>query len=185
VEIAPPPRPVEIPSIGAPALPQTSVPAAAPALAPAAEVAPIRPAAPPAIAPQAGSPTAREAAPASERPVAREAPPSSRSAAPPSRDSPIFNDRRQASPEAPVPGTGPRIDLDAARARAREMAREGTGNRALLPFPMPPAPERKTKEQLAIEKAWKPACKDAYKDMGLLAVIPLVANEFGEGNCRW
>jgi hypothetical protein len=65
------------------------------------------------------------------------------------------------------------------------MAKEGTGNRAILPFPMPPVPERKTKEQLAIEKAWKPDCKDAYKDLGLLAVVPLLANEFGEGSCRW
>jgi hypothetical protein len=37
----------------------------------------------------------------------------------------------------------------------------------------------------AIEKARKPECKDAYKDLGLLAVLPLIANEFGEGNCRW
>ena len=77
------------------------------------------------------------------------------------------------------------IDLDAARARAREVAREGTGNRALLPFAMPPAPERKTKEQVAIENAWKPDCKDAYKGLGLLAVVPLLANEIGEGTCRW
>ena len=35
------------------------------------------------------------------------------------------------------------------------------------------------------EKARKPDCRTAYKDMGLLAVVPLVANEFGEGNCRW
>ncbi|HRA23870.1 MAG TPA: hypothetical protein PLK52_09930, partial [Usitatibacteraceae bacterium] len=86
---------------------------------------------------------------------------------------------------APLPGAEPRIDLEAAKARAREIAREGTGNRALLPFPMPPAPERKTKEQIAIENARKPECKDAYKGLGLLAVVPLIANEFGEGNCRW
>jgi hypothetical protein len=84
-----------------------------------------------------------------------------------------------------MPGTGPRIDLDAARATARAVAREGSGNRALLPFPMPPAPERKTKEQIAIENARKPDCKDAYKGLGLLAVVPLIANEIGEGNCRW
>jgi hypothetical protein len=65
------------------------------------------------------------------------------------------------------------------------MAREGTGNRALLPFPMPPQPERKTKEQIAIEKARKPDCRDAYKELGLAAIVPLLANEFGEGKCRW
>ena len=87
--------------------------------------------------------------------------------------------------DEPARAGAPRIDLDAARARAREVAREGSGNRALLPFPMPPAPERKTREQLAIEKAWKPDCKDAYKGLGLLAVVPLIANEIGEGSCRW
>jgi hypothetical protein len=81
--------------------------------------------------------------------------------------------------------TAPSIDLDAARKRAGQLAREGTGNRAVLPFPMPPVPERKTKEQIAIEKARKPDCRTAYKDLGLLAIAPLVANEFGEGTCRW
>ncbi|MBZ0248394.1 MAG: hypothetical protein K8F93_01950, partial [Burkholderiales bacterium] len=102
-----------------------------------------------------------------------------------SRDSPIFNNLRRPPSTAPLPGAEPRIDLEAAKARAREIAREGTGNRALLPFPMPPAPEKKTKEQIAIENARKPECKDAYKGLGLLAVVPLIANEFGEGNCRW
>lgn len=179
VEVVPLPRPpVEVPAIAAPPMPHTAIPAAAPSLAPPVDVAPIRPAAPPVATPRPGTPTARDAMPPAERPGARDSPPSS-------RDSPIFDNRRAPSGEAPVPGTEPRIDLDAARARAREVAREGTGNRALLPFPMPPLPEKKSKEQLAIEKAWKPDCKDAYKGMGLLAVVPLIANEFGEGNCRW
>jgi hypothetical protein len=103
----------------------------------------------------------------------------------PDRQSDVF--RRGAEPATPTPETGsaPRIDLDAAHRRAREMAREGSGNRAPLPFPMPAPPEQKSKEALALEKALKPLCKDAYKGLGLLAVVPLVANEFGEGNCRW
>jgi hypothetical protein len=114
------------------------------------------------------------------------APPAARQGAAGSRpDSPIFNNPRQPPSDAPIPGMEPRIDLEAARARAREIAREGTGNRAILPFPMPPLPERKSKEELAIEKAWKPDCRDAYKSLGLLAVVPLIANEFGEGKCRW
>lgn len=88
-------------------------------------------------------------------------------------------------PAARDPGKAPGIDFDAARRRAREIAREGSGQRAILPFPMPAAPERKTKEEIALEKARKPDCKTAYKDLGLLAVVPLLANEFGEGNCRW
>jgi hypothetical protein len=83
------------------------------------------------------------------------------------------------------PTAAPTIDLDAVRKRAAAIAREGSGRRAILPFPMPPVPERKTKEQIAIEKARKPDCKTAYQSLGLAAVIPLIANEFGEGNCRW
>ncbi len=71
------------------------------------------------------------------------------------------------------------------RRRASQMAREGVGQRALLPFPMPAPPERKSKTEEALEKARKPDCRTAYKDLGLLAAVPLIANEFGEGTCRW
>ena len=81
--------------------------------------------------------------------------------------------------------TKPAVDLDEMRRRAAQMAREGTGQRALLPFPMPAPPERKTKTAEALEKARKPDCRTAYKELGLAAVVPLVANEFGEGTCRW
>ena len=200
VELPPVPRP-PVPVVSAPPMPTAVVPAVTPALAPAVELAApaprVAPPAAPAVAPAppaaatvtppvstpAGT-SERPAATGSERPVVREhesAPPGGRSP----RDPPIFDNRKPPATESPAPGSAPRIDMESARARARELAREGTGNRALLPFPMPPAPERKTKEQLAIEKAWKPDCKDAYKGLGLLAVVPLLANEIGEGNCRW
>lgn len=189
VEIAAPPAPAPLPTISAPSLQPVQVPAAAPVMAPPVELAPIRPYDPPAPAPApaiaqppAGSPAAPDAARPAERVAPREA---VRDGGGASRDSPIFNNLRRPPSTAPLPGAEPRIDLEAAKARAREIAREGTGNRALLPFPMPPAPERKTKEQIAIENARKPECKDAYKGLGLLAVVPLIANEFGEGNCRW
>lgn len=76
------------------------------------------------------------------------------------------------------------LDLDAMRRRAAQLAR-GSGNTALLPFPMPAVPPKKSKMEEAIENARKPDCRTAYADMGLLAVVPLVANEFGEGHCRW
>jgi len=187
VEIAAPPTPAPLPAISAPSLQPVQVPAAAPVMAPPVELAPIRPYDPPAPAPAiaqppAGSPAAPDAARPAERVPPREA---VRDGGGASRDSPIFNNLRRPPSTAPLPGAEPRIDLEAAKARAREIAREGTGNRALLPFPMPPAPEKKTKEQIAIENARKPECKDAYKGLGLLAVVPLIANEFGEGNCRW
>jgi hypothetical protein len=81
--------------------------------------------------------------------------------------------------------TAPSLDLDALRARANSLAREGSGQRALLPFPMPPVPEKKSQLESAIEAARKPDCRTAYQGLGLLAVVPLVANELGEGNCRW
>jgi hypothetical protein len=188
VEITAPPVPAPLPTISAPSMQAVQVPAAAPVMAPPVELAPIRPYDPPAPAiarPPPGSPAARPDEIAPERAAPREAAGATHEAAPGSRDSPIFNNLRRPPSTAPLPGAEPRIDLEAARARAREIAREGTGNRALLPFPMPPAPEKKTKEQIAIENARKPECKDAYKGLGLLAVVPLIANEFGEGNCRW
>jgi hypothetical protein len=163
------PAPVEVPAIPAPALSHTPAPAITPSLAPPVEVTPIRPAAPPVAAPQPAAPSA----------------PATREAAPSRGDSPVFDNRRPAPTAPSAPQGAPRIDLEAARERARQVAREGSGNRALLPFPMPPAPERRTRLEDAIEKARKPDCKDAYKDLGLLAVLPLIANEFGEGNCRW
>jgi hypothetical protein len=78
--------------------------------------------------------------------------------------------------------TAPGVDVDAAKRRAGEMAREGSGQRALFAMPLP---KPKNKMEEAIEKARKPDCRTAYANMGLLAIVPLVANEFGEGNCRW
>jgi hypothetical protein len=94
-------------------------------------------------------------------------------------------DSREGAPSTKFDPTAPSLDLDAMRKRAGQIAREGSGNRAILPFPMPPAPERKSKEAIALEKARKPDCRTAYKEMGLLAIAPLIANEFGEGSCRW
>ncbi len=87
-----------------------------------------------------------------------------------------------------APDTGrapPTLDLDAMRKRAGQIAREGSGNRAVLPFPMPPVPKKKDKMQQAIENARKPDCRNAYSALGLAAIVPLIANEFGEGTCRW
>jgi hypothetical protein len=92
---------------------------------------------------------------------------------------------KRETPAGSYDPTAPTLDLDAMRRRAGEIARQGTGNRALLPFPMPPLPEKKSKLEDALDKARKPDCRDAYKELGLAAVVPLIANEFGEGNCRW
>jgi hypothetical protein len=139
---------------------------AAPAAPPVERVAP-RPA-PAAPAPEVALPQ-REAGPSFGRPSAPGA------------------DRRRGrdDPAGSYDPTAPSVDLDAARRRAGEIAREGTGARAALPFPMPPVPAKKSQMETAIENARKPDCRTAYQGLGLLAVVPLVANEFGEGNCRW
>ena len=187
VETARPP--VEAP-LGKPAEERTMEAPAVPAV-PAKEVVPAAPAVPAAAAPPL-PPALREAAPALPREPAPAATsnelPGTRSA-PPSEPPSVF----RAGPEA---GGAPRdydptrprdqgIDLDAMRRRAGELAREGSGNRAVLAFPLPPVPKDKTKLEKAIEKGWKPDCKTAYSSLGLAAVVPLIANEFGDGNCRW
>ena len=93
--------------------------------------------------------------------------------------------RGDATPSHYEPTAAPSLDAETLRRRAGEIARQGSGQRAVLAFPMPPIPERKTKLEEAIEKARKPDCRTAYQSLGLAAVIPLLANEFGEGSCRW
>jgi hypothetical protein len=92
---------------------------------------------------------------------------------------------RENKPPSDYDPTKPSIDPEAIRSRAGELTRQGAGRRALLPFPMPLPPEKKSKLETAIENARKPDCNTAYRDLGLLAVVPLIANEFGDGSCKW
>ena len=102
----------------------------------------------------------------------------------PFRRDPLPREREPTSNYDPT-AAPPALDIDMMRKRAGELGRAGTGNRAALPFPMPPVPEKKNKLEEAIEKARKPDCREAYKHFGLAAVVPLIANEFGEGKCKW
>lgn len=146
---------------------------APPSAAPAAE--PLR-AEPPRVEPPSVEP--RRTAPAADVPAVRESP--FRPPAPAT-----IGPRGEAPPSDYDPTAAPSLDAETLRRRAGEIARQGSGQRAMLPFPMPPIPERKTKLEEAIEKARKPDCRTAYQSLGLAAVIPLIANEFGEGSCRW
>jgi hypothetical protein len=97
----------------------------------------------------------------------------------------IFKARGDAAP-APDPGPAPRLDLEATRQRAREIASDGSAYRGFVPaIPPPPAVDRKSKLADAIDKAQKPDCRDAYAAMGLLAVPALVVSTVGNGGCRW
>ncbi len=169
--IAPPPvGPVSRPS--EPALPSEPAPPAP------RESAPTKP--PPPV-PAERPPLPELRAPVGQAPAVPAAPPGP---AAPSTDS-LFRRRDEPATDYDPTAAPSRLDPEALRKRAGEIAREGTGRRALLPFPMPPLPERKTREQIAIEKARKPDCRTAYQSLGLAAIVPLIANEFGEGSCRW
>jgi hypothetical protein len=181
---------VEVPALPAPSLESVAPPRVEPASKPAEKApvqeTPVLPKLPPAME-RAEPPVAEREAPAKiEREPPTVAEPALRTSPLPS-PAPSTSVMRpgQDAPFTTYDPTAPGIDLDAVRKRAAALARQGTGNRAALPFPMPPLPERKTKEQIAIEKARKPDCKTAYQNLGLAAVIPLIANEFGEGNCKW
>ena len=206
VPIAPAPPPaVETPALPSvtPTPPVERPPIEVPAL-PAPRIETI---APPRIEP---TPKPVETAPAQEIPVSPKPPPTIERIeprVPPAVREPVEAPARIESPapakvepalapspfRTPAPSTdakpydptAPGIDLDAVRSRAGEIAREGIGRRGLLAFPMPALPERKTKMETAIENARKPDCRTVYQNLGLAAIMPLIANEFGEGKCRW
>jgi len=197
--VAPPikevaPIPVEAPHIETPLVPSIPAAPALPAIERAPEIAPkvVAPSTPEPIAPpkvdapkvEAPPVTGTPAAPASrEELLEPRAPAPSVPAAPVAPRTPAPRERPATSSD--YDPTKPAIDAEELRRRASQMAREGTGQRAVFAFPMPAPPERKSKTEEALEKARKPDCRTAYKDLGLLAAVPLIANEFGEGTCRW
>ncbi len=77
-----------------------------------------------------------------------------------------------------------RLDVDALRQRAREIDSDANRKNSLFAGPkLPP----KSKEQEIFDKALKEKdCKNAYADMGLLAVVPLVTSALSEDRkCKW
>ena len=94
------------------------------------------------------------------------------------------NDARTPGLESPGLPTPPAIDLDAVRRRARELS--GGGPRTVFPFPTAPQPKPKSKVEQAFDKALKKNdCREAYADLGLAAVVPLVLDAVREGGCKW
>ena len=75
--------------------------------------------------------------------------------------------------------------VGARAAAAREVLREGAGNRALIRLPVPPPPEYKSKEAVAIEKAAKADCRTEYAALGLFAVPALLISALTDSGCRW
>ncbi len=83
-------------------------------------------------------------------------------------------------------GPAPKLDLDGIRARAREIASEGSGQRAAFGFPpLPKEAPKKSIEKIFDKALQRPDCKDAYADMGLAAVVPLIRDTVKNEGCRW
>src|SRR5579862_3007712 len=184
------PKPVEAPPVPppvqeVPVAPPPAVSAPAPAPAPRVEPA-VEPRAEPRVEPQPAQ--QREAPQGTQREAPSREAPSPRPVPGPAPSGPAAPSEFRKRPDEPAsdydPFSSKDLDVDAMRRRAGQLAR-GSGNTALLPFPMPAVPPKKSKMEEAIENARKPDCRTAYANMGLLAVVPLVANEFGEGTCRW
>jgi hypothetical protein len=132
----------------------------------------------PSVAPDS-TPAAR--APARPEAISGEAAPRPRLG--PSVEDEIFKPRGDAVPPSSAVGAPPRLDLDATKKRAREIAGDDD-YRGAVPA-VPPPPDRNSKLAEAIAKAAKPDCRTAYADMGLLAIAPLVVSTVGNGGCRW
>ena len=90
-------------------------------------------------------------------------------------------------PPPPAATPVPRIDLDSIRRRAREIAEgDAASLRNKPPLNLKSAEDTRTKEQKAFDKALKrPNCREAYTDMGLAAVVPLVRDAVSENGCKW
>lgn len=81
-----------------------------------------------------------------------------------------------------LPASAPRLDLRLVRPPGGPVSAQGP--RGLLPVvPHPPEPPSKLARD--IQKAGQPDCRQAYGGMGLLAVVPLLADTVRDKGCRW
>jgi hypothetical protein len=104
----------------------------------------------------------------------------------PEPDESMFKPRRSVVIPPTEPGGSPHIDIEASRQAAREITAKGLESRAVFTLPIPPVPERETKEAAAIKKATKQDCRTAYADLGLLAAPALLAGAISDdAGCKW
>jgi hypothetical protein len=81
-----------------------------------------------------------------------------------------------------LPSSAPQLDLRLRRPSGGPVSAQGS--RGLLPV-LPHPPEQPSKLAREIEKAGQPDCRQAYGGLGLLAVVPLVADAVRDKGCRW
>lgn len=84
-----------------------------------------------------------------------------------------------------TPGAAPVFDVDAARATARSVAREGRAGTVLGGQATPLRETREEKLQRAYEQARRHDCKTAYAGMQLLAILPLIRDTVTDSGCKW
>lgn len=163
------PRVAPVPALAAPQapLPADRLPQATPLPAPSAV---------PDSLPRAPAP-----APTSTAPPSTAAPLPQADASPADAGSRIGHD--VATPGAAAASAPKRLNLELVRPRGGELSRWGSAG--VLPV-LPRPPERDEKLAREIEKAGKADCSKAYRDAGLLAVVPLVADALKkDGGCKW
>jgi hypothetical protein len=146
----------------------------------AAPVAPVE-----RIVPPEGTREAGAAAQSPPHPEPATTPPSRLRFGSPEVEDEVFKPRGAVVTPSPNPGGAPRIDLEAARRRAREITSESSGSRGIVSLVPPPPAERKSKLAEDMEKAAKPDCRTAYAGLGLLAIPALVGSAIGNGGCNW
>ena len=83
---------------------------------------------------------------------------------------------------AAQPASAPRLNLELARPRSGDIARQPSSGVLQL---LPPPPARKSKLAEDIENAAKADCRKAHSGLGLLAVVPLAIDAVKEAGCRW
>lgn len=173
-----------LPDLPAAPVAAPAAPAATATATPAPTPAPTTPSTAPAATPSTAPTTTPSTAPATA-PTISNAPPT------PSPGTPLGR------PSGGAPDAGARIGHDVATppsvapsaprpALNLSLPREvsSRGSRGVLPV-VPHPPELKTKLEKEMEKAGRDDCRKAHSEMGLLAVVPIVADTVRGKGCRW
>jgi hypothetical protein len=80
----------------------------------------------------------------------------------------------------------PRFDLERAREIAQEFNRGPSRGVTGRPIDLGAAAQERVHDLgRAIQKAAQPDCRDAYAALGLLGLIPLIADTVLDRGCRW
>lgn len=103
----------------------------------------------------------------------------------------VTNDNRTPAPITETPAdTGsasasPSIDLDAARASARQTARAQSAPMARMEREATDSVEPETVLGRKIQRAANPDCRTSYAGAGLLAIPLLLKDAISDGGCKW